>query len=77
MARESKATIDEKMRLKNVAQNMEAYLNRLEEIGTSFSMAETKEEKLTEIFLLVGKCQITFSDIAKSTHIFDVGGSEK
>lgn len=71
MPRVSAAVKAEKIKIKEKAQNMAAYLNRCEEILSDYSLLEQKEEKLAELGVNIGKCMVTFCELADKAGFFD------
>ena len=63
-----------RIRVKEAAQNISSDLNLLEDICTNFSLQEQKEEKMTQIGLLVGKTISTFCTLCDYLGIFDEDG---
>ena len=74
MAKRGRISGDEialKNAIKEKAQNMSAYLNRLEEIFSTYSSKEQNEDKVGEISMLTGKIIISFSDFCSMVGVYD------
>lgn len=71
MSRPSKVDAGAKLALREKSQNMEKYLNRLEEIFSSYSVAEQNGDKITEISMLTGKIMICFSEICALAKVYE------
>lgn len=63
-----------RIRVKEAAENISSDLNLLEDICTNYSIQEQKEEKMTQIGLLVGKTISTFCTLCDYLGIFDEDG---
>ena len=63
-----------RLRIKEAAQKISSDLNDLEDICTNYSIQEQKEEKMTQIGLLVGKTMSTFCTMCDYLGIFDEDG---
>lgn len=71
MARPRNTDIALRLAVKEKAQNIEKYLNRLEEIFSNYSMAEQQTDKLAELSLITGKIMITFGDLCNLEGIYE------
>lgn len=70
MARPKKIDAEKKILIKEKAQNIESYLNRLEQIFSTYSVGEQNGEKITEISMISGKVMISFSDFCNLLEVF-------
>lgn len=71
MARPRKEDGELKLVIRQKAQNIETYLNKMEEVFSNYSMAEQQTDKLSELSMTTGKIMITFSDLCTMLGIFD------
>ncbi len=70
MARPRKIDAEKKILIKEKAQIIESYLNRLEHIFSTYSVGEQNGEKITEISMIFGKVMISFSDFCNLLEVF-------
>lgn len=70
MARPKKIDGEKRLSVREKAQNIEKYLNRLEEIFSTYSVGEQNGDKITEISMVTGKVMISFSDLCNLLEIF-------
>lgn len=70
MARPKKIDGERRLSVREKAQNIEKYLNRLEEIFSTYSVGEQNGDKITEISMVTGKVMISFSDLCNLLEIF-------
>lgn len=70
MARPKKIDGEKRLLVREKAQNIEKYLNRLEEIFSTYSVGEQNGDKITEISMVTGKVMISFSDLCNLLEIF-------
>ena len=78
MARMSKEEAAKRMAIKQKAQTVAQYFNRMEEIITTTSMEEIKTEKITELTMLIGKSMAMFSELTTELNVYgDDGGSNE
>lgn len=70
MARPRKIDAEKKILIKEKAQIIESYLNRLEHIFSTYSVGEQNSEKITEISMISGKVMISFSDFCNLLEVF-------
>jgi hypothetical protein len=70
MARPRKIDAEKKILIKEKAQIIESYLNRLEHIFSTYSVGEQNGEKITEISMISGKVMISFSDFCNLLEVF-------
>lgn len=70
MARPKKIDGERRLLVREKAQNIEKYLNRLEEIFSTYSVGEQNGDKITEISMVTGKVMISFSDLCNLLEIF-------
>lgn len=71
MARPKKIDAEKRILVKEKAQNIEQYLNRLENIFSTYSVGEQNGDKITEISMIAGKVMISFSDFCNLLNVFD------
>ena len=77
MARVSKEEMARRSAIKQKAQTVAQYFNRMEEIITTTSMEEIKTERITELTMLIGKSMAMFSELTTDLKIYDDGGSDE
>lgn len=70
MARPKKVDSELKIQAREKAQTIESYLNRLEEIFSTYSVGEQNNDKITEISMITGKVMISFSELCNLTGVF-------
>ena len=71
MARVANEEVLRRIRVKEAAQSISNNLNDLEDICSNSSTQEQKEEKMTQIGLLVGKTMSTFCTLCDYLGIYD------
>ena len=71
MARVANEEVLRRIRVKEAAQSISNNLNDLEDICSNYSTQEQKEEKMTQIGILVSKTMSTFCTLCDSLGIYD------
>ncbi len=71
MGRPKNEDVALRLAIKEKAENVSGYLNKLEEIFSNYSVQEQNGEKITEVSMTVGKIMITFSDMCSMLGVYD------
>lgn len=68
---------EQRIRGKELAGNIEGYLNQLEEILSKPMGVDEKAEAFNQISLLVGKLMVSFADFENNYNVFDYNYAEE